>query len=155
MVFWLDSLLFPFIAFTGFLPFLNGFPLRIIFRYDSIVQVVGLTLLTGGYALFMWSVVARGRYAVSWDMRENHKLVTWGPYRFVRHPSYLAYFLMFPGLLLSWLNLLAVPSLIAVPGYYYVVGNEEKILVERFGDEYRSYQEKTGRFFPRLRRPRR
>jgi len=150
MVFWADSILFPIVAVTGFLSFLNAYPLRIVFPYDSIVQAAGLILLTIGYVFFAWSVIARGQYAVSWDMPEDHKLVTWGPYRYVRHPSYLAYFLMFPGLVLAWLNLLAVPSMIAVPGYYYIVENEEKILIERFGDEYRRYREKTGRFFPRL-----
>jgi len=151
LVFWADSLLFPFIVFTGFIP-MNTFPLRLAFPYDSIVQVGGLVLLAAGYVLFIWSVIARGRYAVSWDMPEDHKLVTWGPYRYVRHPSYLAYFLMFPGLVLAWLNLLAIPSLIAIPGYYSVVDNEEKILIERFGEEYRRHQEKTGRFFPRIRK---
>jgi len=150
LVFWIDSILLPFITFTGFLSFLNTFPLRIVFQYDSIVQVGGLILLTAGYALFSWSVIARGRYAVSWDMRDDHKLVSWGPYRYVRHPSYLAYFLMFLGLVLTWLNLLTVLSLIAIPGYVPLAYNEEKILIERFGDEYRRYQEETGRFLPKL-----
>lgn len=152
MVFWADSLLFPFIVFTGFLSFLNAFPLRIVFPHDSIVQIGGLLLLATGYCLFGWSVIVRGRYAVSWDMPKDHRLVTWGPYRYVRHPSYLGYFLMFLGLVLAWLNLLAVPSLIAMPGYHYLIDNEEKILTERFGDEYRRYQETTGRLFPRLKK---
>lgn len=155
LIFAVESLLFPLIALTGFLPFLNSFPLRISFQQDSIVQISGLILLTSGYVLFWLSVIARGQYAVSWDMPEGHKLVTWGPYRYVRHPSYLAYSLMFLGLVLAWLNLLSVPSLIGVPGYYFMTGVEEKILIERFGDEYRTYQEKTGRFFPRLKKPRR
>lgn len=150
LIFWVDSLLFPSVIYTGFLPFLNAFPLRIVFPFDSIAQAIGLTILAAGYVLFEWSIIARGRYAISWNMPEDHKLITSGPYRYVRHPSYLAYFLMFLGLALTWLNLLTIPSLIAVPGYYYGIDDEEKILIERFGDEYREYQEKTGRFFPRF-----
>jgi len=152
LVFGVDSLLFPFIALTGFLSFVNAFPFRIAFLFDEVVQVGGLALLTAGYSLFAWSVIARGRYAVSWDMPEDHKLVTWGPYRCVRHPSYLAYTLMFLGLVLTWLNLLAVPGLIGIIGYYRVIDSEEKILLERFGDEYRRYQERTGRLLPRPRK---
>ncbi len=154
LIFGAESLLFPTIALTGFLSFLNSFPFRIGFQHDSIVQIIGLTLLTSGYVLFWLSIIARGQYAVSWDMPDGHRLVTWGPYRYVRHPSYLAYSLMFLGFVLAWLNLLAVPSLISIPGYYLMTGIEEKILIERFGDEYRTYQEKTGRLFPRLRKPR-
>lgn len=150
IIFGVGSLLFPFIVFSSPLSFLNETPFRVTFPYDSIVQIAGLTLLGIGYFVFSWSIVARGRYAVSWDMPEDHKLVTWGPYRYVRHPSYLAYCILFLGLPLTWLNLFAVPCLIGVPGYYNLVGNEEKILVERFGEEYRKYQEKTGKFLPRL-----
>jgi len=152
VVFAADSLLFPFIVSTGFLSFLNNSPFRIVFLYDSIVQVIGLILLATGYGIFAWSIIARGRYAVSWDMPKDHKLVTWGPYRYVRHPSYLSYFLMFLGIVLTWLNLLTIPCLIAIPGYYYATNNEERILIERFGDEYRRYQEETARFLPRRRK---
>jgi len=34
------------------------------------------------------------------------------------------------------------------------IPREEKMMLERFGDEYREYQERTGRFLPRMRRPR-
>jgi protein-S-isoprenylcysteine O-methyltransferase Ste14 len=68
----------------------------------------------------------------------------------VQHPSYLAYFLLFPGLFFSWLNILAIPCFLAIPGYYYGVETEEKMLLQRFGEEYRNYQERTGKFFPKL-----
>jgi len=81
------------------------------------LQIVGLVLTGTGYFLVNWSVVARGEYAVSWAMTENHRLVAWGPYRYVRHPSYLGYFPMFLGLLSLWPHLLTLLPLIAVPGY--------------------------------------
>jgi protein-S-isoprenylcysteine O-methyltransferase len=105
-----------------------------------------------GFFLFSWSVIVRGRYAISWKMPEDHVLVTWGPYGFVRHPSYLSYFIMFIGLFLLWMNLFAAIPLIAIPGYVRITDKEEEMLVERFGELYLQYQKRVNKFFPRLKR---
>jgi protein-S-isoprenylcysteine O-methyltransferase Ste14 len=152
LLFFLGSLLFSFFAFSGFLSFLDIFPLKLRFQHDTYVQIAGLVLSGAGYLLFLWSVVARGKYAVSWAMAENHKLVTWGPCRYVRHPSYLGYFLMFFGFFFIWLNLIALFPLVAIPGYIRVAAKEEELLKRRFSDEYIKYQKATGRFLPRLSR---
>lgn len=115
---------------------------------------LGLALIAVGVLVFVWSVVTRGRYSVSWEMPEDHRLVTWGPYKYVSHPSYSGYFLMFLGLALLVNNPAVMVPLIAVPGYVNLVDTEEVLLVSRFGDEYRRYAETTGRFIPRLRRSR-
>lgn len=84
--------------------------------------------------------------------RIEHTLVTTGPYRWVRHPFYVATFIGF----------LAVSSM-ASNWYFAVVGGmavtllfirtqtEEQKLIERFGNDYRRYMKRTGRFIPRLR----
>ena len=149
MLFWLESFLYPILVFTNLSFLFDVFPLQLSFPYDSWVQIFGMALTAAGYFLFSWSVIVRGGYAVSWGMAEGHRLVTWGPYRYVRHPSYLAYFLMFFGLLSVLLNLLVAPCLMAVLGYFQVVDEEEKLLIARFGEQYRRYQRKTGRFWPR------
>jgi len=113
---------------------------------------LGLSLLAAGVLLFVWSVVARGRFSVSWEMPEDHRLVTWGPYRYVRHPSYAGYFLMFIGLPLLTQNTVHLLPLIAVPGYVHLVEAEERLLAARFGDEYHKYAMSTGRFIPDLHR---
>ncbi|HXX88551.1 MAG TPA: isoprenylcysteine carboxylmethyltransferase family protein [Candidatus Acidoferrum sp.] len=113
-------------------------------------QIFGMLLTAFGYFLFLWSVATRGKYASSWAMRENHRLVTWGPYRLVRHPSYLAYFAMFIGFLFIWPTWLSLIPLIAIPAYYQVTLQEERLLERRFGEEYLKYQQKTGRFIPRI-----
>ena len=149
MLFWLESFLYPILVFSDFSFVFQSFPLQLRFPYDSWVQIGGIILTVIGCLLFSWSVIAREKYAVSWGMTEHHRMVTWGPYRYVRHPSYLAYFLMIFGLLFMWLNLLAAPCLLAIPGYFQVVDEEEKMLIARFGEEYQRYQTKTGRFWPR------
>ena len=126
--------------------------LQLHFLYDSCVQTFGISMIAFGYSLFIWSVLARGRYSTAWEMPENHKLVTWGPYRYVRHPSYLAYFILFTGLFLTLLNIVAIAPLLGVPGYVRITAIEEELLTRRFGDTYKQYQQETGKFWPKRKR---
>lgn len=126
--------------------------LQLHFLYDSWVQAVGISLTVFGYFLFIWSVLARGRCSTAWEMSENHRLVTWGPYRYVRHPSYLAYFILFTGLFLTLFNIVAIIPLLAIPGYVRITAIEEELLTRRFGDAYKQYQQETGKFWPKRKR---
>jgi len=126
--------------------------LQLHFLYDSWVQAVGISLTVFGYFLFIWSVLARGRCSTAWEMSENHSLVTWGPYRYVRHPSYLAYFILFTGLFLTLLNIVAIIPLLAIPGYVRITAIEEELLTRRFDDAYKQYQQETGKFWPKRKR---
>lgn len=145
-----ETLLYPFLVFFNLFSLPDSFPLRIQLSFILHMQFAGIILTAIGYFLFIWSVITRGKYSVSWEMRDNHRLVTWGPYHYVRHPSYLAYFLMFIGLFTLLPSVLTLIPLAAIPGYYRVTLQEEKLLAKRFGNEYAEYQRKTGRFIPRL-----
>ena len=149
ILFFIESTLYPVLVILNLHEVLIHSWLQLQFPFDSLVQIVGVFLTAFGYFLSIWSVLARGRYATSWEMPENHKLVTGGPYRYVRHPSYLAYLILFTGLFLMLLNLIAAIPFVAVPGYIKIVDIEEKLLTERFGEEYLQYQQTTGRFFPK------
>ncbi len=150
MAYFIEVILYAVLVFANLisLPILSF--LHYDFPFAIYTQAAGIILTLTGYALFIWSIIARGRYATSWTMQNTHKLVTWGPYRFVRHPSYLAYFLLFTGLLVVWPNLLTLVPLVAIPSYIKATDKEEKLLEAHFGNEYKKYQRKTGRFFPRL-----
>lgn len=83
--------------------------------------------------------------------RRDHTLVTSGPYRYVRHPFYLALFVAICGGTLvsaNWFVLLS--GLVPLSLLIARTRIEEEKLIERFGDEYRDYMNRTGRFFPRL-----
>ncbi len=153
LAYFIEVILYIILAFASLvsLPTLSSF-LYYDFSFIFYSQAAGIILTLAGYALFIWSIIARGRYATSWAMQKTHKLVTWGPYRFVRHPSYLAYFLLFTGLLAVWPNLLTLVPLVAIPGYIKATDKEEKLLEAHFGNKYKEYQRRTGRFFPRLSR---
>ena len=121
------------------------------FDFDFVqLTLFGLFVMIIGYAIFIWSVIARGRYATSWQMPSDHVLVDWGPYRYVRHPSYLGYFLMFLGFALLWHNALALFPLIAIPGYVLIARREEEMLLARFREAYVQYQKRVGCFLPRI-----
>jgi protein-S-isoprenylcysteine O-methyltransferase Ste14 len=83
--------------------------------------------------------------------RKDHSLVTTGPYRWVRHPFYVCVLLLvlsYALLAANWFIFacgLALLTMIALRTRI-----EEAKLLERFGDEYRRYKERTGAFFPRL-----
>ena len=76
-------------------------------------------------------MIVRGKHAVSWVMPKNQKLVTWGPYHYVRHPSYLGYFFMFFGFFFLWPNLFTLFPLVAISGYFRVTFEEERLLVRQ------------------------
>jgi len=123
-------------------------------RLATVLAGVGIASITAGVFLFLWSVVARGRYSVSWEMPRDHKLVTGGPYRHIRHPSYAGYFLMFIGLPLLTQNPVYLLPMMAIPGYVHIIETEERLLATRFGEEYLRYVASTGRFIPRISRSR-
>jgi protein-S-isoprenylcysteine O-methyltransferase Ste14 len=150
LVYFLEALAYPFLTFANLMPMLEHFPYTIEPLSNSYLQLFGTILTATGYFTFLWSVITRGRYSVSWAMHKNHKLITWGPYRYVRHPSYLGYYLMFTGLFFLWPTPFTLIPLAAIPGYYLVTLQEEKLLSERFGTEYVEYKKRTGRFIPKL-----
>jgi protein-S-isoprenylcysteine O-methyltransferase Ste14 len=150
--FFLESVSYTLLVTAGLEMTIRNTPIQLMFPFDSWVQLTGIVTTAFGYALFLWSVLARGKYATSWEMPSDQKLVTWGPYRYVRHPSYLAYFVMFAGLFLLLLNLASLVPLVAVPGYVSVTTVEDEMLRKRFGEDALEYQSTTGKFLPKRRR---
>jgi protein-S-isoprenylcysteine O-methyltransferase Ste14 len=112
-------------------------------------RLTGAIVVAVGAVLMVWAMT----YFRSWRFRETldkgHELATDGPFRFLRHPIYMA------------LNLLALGSAIWVPTpllwiavVLMAVGShlrgraEERILDAAFGDQYRDYCRRTRRFVP-------
>ena len=79
-------------------------------------------------------------------------IVTYGAYKYVRHPFYTAFLLALTGILIA----VPHPGTLACLVYAAIVlhltarKEEHKLSESEFGDEYRSYLARTGRFFPRF-----
>jgi protein-S-isoprenylcysteine O-methyltransferase Ste14 len=112
---------------------------------------LGVGIALAGFLLLEWSHRALGR---NWSdqprITQEQRLVQNGPYRRVRHPIYTAFLLILGSTLFisaSWLVgglwIVAV-SLDIFPRMRY----EEAAMLEKFGEEYRQYQQHTGRLLP-------
>jgi protein-S-isoprenylcysteine O-methyltransferase Ste14 len=116
------------------------------------VRWVGLALALTGMALEFSTQLHLGRnYSTTLHIREEQTLVTTGPYRYVRHPMYTALFTVGIGLGLlsaSWYFLL--PFIVTGVVVAFRVGREEEAMIEKFGDQYVRYMDRTGRFLPPL-----
>lgn len=81
----------------------------------------------------------------------EHRLVTSGPYRFVRHPMYATFFLCVVATTLITEDLIVVlTGVLAAVAMAVRIRNEEAMLAERFAGAYRSYKERTGAIVPKL-----
>ena len=110
-----------------------------------------------GFAVAVWLLwrshadLGRG-WTMTPELREEHALVTDGVYRTMRHPMYSAHFLwalIQPLLLQNWLagfGFLVSQALL----YVYRVPREEQMMLDAFGEAYRSYMGRTGRIIPRF-----
>jgi len=110
----------------------------------------GFGIIVVGLIYWLFISIQGGITPVS-ATRKDHKLVTHGIYRWVRHPLYtvgsslyISFGLMSDNWFIIFMGVGAfIVMAIRTP-------KEEANLIEKFGDEYREYMKKTGRFLPRL-----
>ena len=115
-------------------------------------SAVGLGVGAGG--LLIWTFRCLGHNLTDTVVtRRNATLVTHGPYRWVRHPFYLAFATAVIGNTLITANgFLALTGTAAFLAIVARTSIEERKLVNRFGSDYVDYMRRTGRFLPRIRR---
>ena len=112
---------------------------------------IGLVLFVAGLVIRWAAIIHLGRFfTVDVAIAENHELVTTGPYRFVRHPSYTGSFLIFLGFGLCTLNFYSLLA-IFIPisaAFLWRIHVEETALRQNFGERYVAYSAKTRRVIP-------
>ena len=120
---------------------------------DTPRLIVGILLLAIANALFWLAVAAHGtdRPSVAFGATVPDRLVTSGPYRFVRHPFYLAYLVAFLAASFlggHWLQFLTTALLFAC--YNYAAAQEERMLSAStgVGRSYQAYIASTWRWAP-------
>jgi protein-S-isoprenylcysteine O-methyltransferase Ste14 len=91
------------------------------------------------------------QWSAQLQLRQEHHLVTSGPYARIRHPLYSAMFGWAASLGLLTANWIFVAlAALSIAGTVARVPKEEQMMLEAFGDEYKVYMQRTGRFFPKL-----
>jgi len=115
----------------------------------------GLIVTCSGIGLFAWAHQALGlNWTAVLALSEKHALVTSGPYRYVRHPMYTAFFVIGFGFLFLSANLLVGVIYLGPLLLMYLsrFSAEEQMMIERFGERYRQYMKETGRILPRFKK---
>ena len=124
----------------------SSLPLPTWLRWTGVVA----GLVTG--VLWVWTFRSLGKNLTDTVVtRKDHALVTSGPYRWVRHPLYLGFALAVVADTLvtsNWFVSLTATATVAL--LMVRTRTEEEKLVERFGDAYLDYRERTGQFLPRV-----
>ena len=112
---------------------------------------LGITLMLFGIFLRQWSIVILGRFfSTSIGVQKDQHVVDYGPYRYIRHPSYLGALLTFLGIgfsLASWGAVLLFFMMFIIV-YGYRISIEEKVLATELGDNYSQYMKRTKRLIP-------
>jgi protein-S-isoprenylcysteine O-methyltransferase Ste14 len=121
-------------------------------RISWMLFIAGWVCAFASFIIRRRAIAALGRFwSLHVEIREKHEFVRNGPFRFVRHPTYSSMILELAALALIcnavW-TLLAIPLLFG-PVLYKRLTLEEEALIEKFGEEYRQYQEATPALFPR------
>lgn len=118
---------------------------------------IGVALFALAAVLLHLTHQAMGRsWTPTLGLREDHKLVTDGIFKYIRHPMYAAHILWAiaqPLILTNWIAGFSflIPQILQ---YWSRVSDEENMMLEHFGEEYREYMKTTGRIFPSLTRKR-
>ena len=113
--------------------------------------VAGLALMTAGIGLRVWSIATLGRFfQYQIKVQPGHQVVTSGPYRFVRHPSYTGIAMVLSGIALAsgdvW-SLLAV-AVLGGAGLAVRIHAEERQLTQALGAEYERFAAGRKRLVP-------
>jgi protein-S-isoprenylcysteine O-methyltransferase Ste14 len=115
------------------------------------LAVAGLVAIWAGLVLRVWAVVTLGRFFRTFiSVDEGQSVVSRGPYRWVRHPSYAGILMIVFGFGVGSGNALALAVSVVLPGAAIIrrVAVEESELVRGLGEPYRAYQRRTRRLVP-------
>ena len=138
---------------------LAGFGLAVVLADNNALRlpfpvvwvVVGLVLTWAGLVLRFWAVLTLGRYFTTRVLvQSEQRVVTTGPYRLVRHPSYLGLLMLLLGLGLALGDLAGTVAIVVLPtiGLVRRIVVEEEALRSGLGDGYVEYSRGRSRLIP-------
>ena len=147
------SLLICYEVFTLFLFLL--YPRALVFAalpFPLWLQILGAVIGVAALSLFIWVHRHLGKnFTINLKVYKEQQLVNTGPYSRVRHPMYTAFYLLHIAAFLitaNWfIGLTWIAGLTVI--IFLRIDREEKMMLEIFGDRYRAYMQRTGRFLPK------
>ncbi len=130
-------------------PWLEWAPLPI----PTWLRWVGVAMAIITFPFFVWVGRTLGKHVTGQlELREDHQLITTGPYSRIRHPLYLTYLIyniITTLIAANWAFFLVI--IIGLLLLYPRIKAEERMLIDEFGEQYRTYMLQAGMLFPRLR----
>jgi protein-S-isoprenylcysteine O-methyltransferase Ste14 len=119
------------------------------FPSDDIPLYIRLVAL--GFLLATAVYLIKSGHAVVKHEQRSSGIVSTGAFRYVRHPLYLGSIMFYIGLSISTVSLLSFVLVVLIFFFYnYIASYEEKLLEDRFNQEYRNYKNRTGKWIPMI-----
>ena len=114
-------------------------------------QASGLVLLGLGLTIRVYAIrLLAVHFTSRVTLLPEHRLIRSGPYRWIRHPSYLGQLMILVGLgamMANWVSLFAAPCFTAF-ALIARIRLEERAMAEHFGADFESYRRTTWRLLP-------
>lgn len=133
----------------------TGWPAFSDYQLPNWAGWIGAVIFAGALVMLWRSHVDLGlNWSPKMRVRDEHTLVSKGVYKYMRHPMYSAHLLWAIAQVLLLHNWIAGPAFLvtSIPLYLFRMPIEERMMLDRFGEEYRLYMSRTGRMFPRIRK---
>jgi protein-S-isoprenylcysteine O-methyltransferase Ste14 len=123
-----------------------------LFRLPGWLRWSGFAVGLLSVVFWIWTQIHLDtQWSAQLQLKRNHQLVTTGPYASIRHPLYLGMMGWAISVSLLTANWIFVAvCVLSIIGVVVRVPKEEQMMIEAFGDEYKAYMQRTGRYFPKL-----
>ncbi len=121
-------------------------------EHTNLVGAISLAFAILGVIIAVWARLLLGKnWSVSVQVKNDHQLITRGPYSQVRHPIYTGLLLIFIGNVLMVGDYRGFFALaIVFVSFWFKLKKEEKWMLQNFGESYREYYSHTAALFPKI-----
>lgn len=116
---------------------------------SSLLSTLGIILMILGDISFVAAVITmRDSWRAGIAEEDKTELVTSGIYRISRNPAFLGFYLVYIGMMLTFINIgLVIITVVTIIAFHMQILQEETFLKSRFGKEYEDYMKRVGRYF--------